>query len=94
MYTFSPLRSGSGGDPLSDASSPMRSPMDGHTDSRFNFMKERFSKNTDVVPDRTSSVKKSPHMPRVTYSGDLKYRKGARNMATGISGGPQIAPSE
>ena len=92
MYTFSPLRSGSGGDPLSDASSPMRTPLDSQTESRFNFLKERFSKQIDLVVDRTSSAKK--HMNhRVTHSGDLRQRKGVRNMGTGISGA-QLAPSQ
>ena len=93
MYTFSPLRSGSGGDPLSDASSPMRSPIDAPTDSRFNFLKERFSKQVDVVAERLSSAKKSVPL-RVTYSGDIKARKSMRNMGTGISGAQLIAAGE
>ena len=93
MYTFSPLRSGSGGDPLSDASSPMRTPIDHPSESRFNFLKERFSKQTDLVVDRTSSAKKQTNQ-RVTHSGDLRVRKGVRNMGTGISGAQLPPPSQ
>ena len=60
MYTFSPLRSGSGGDPLSDASpSPIKTPMDPPTDSRFNFLKEKYTKHADFASNEKSSAKKT-----------------------------------